>query len=88
MKQLFSNNYYVPYAYFLSFIQNISCANLELDLEHYVVPSPSTSPSSALVYAANITENPRSLGGGSASISSSMGDDGVPMINQQKTVKT
>lgn len=67
--------------------ENISSANLELDLEHYIVPSPSTSPSSALVYAANITENPRSLGGGSASFSSSMGDDGVPMINQPETVE-
>ncbi|BAT81507.1 hypothetical protein VIGAN_03124300 [Vigna angularis var. angularis] len=66
--------------------ENISSANLELDLEHYIVPSPSTSPSSALAYAANSTENPRSLGGGSASISSSMGDDGVPMINQPETV--
>ncbi|XP_057430123.1 6-phosphofructo-2-kinase/fructose-2,6-bisphosphatase-like isoform X2 [Lotus japonicus] len=34
---------------------------LELDLEHYVVPAPSTSANSAHVYAANMTENPRSL---------------------------
>jgi len=32
---------------------------LELDLEHYVVPAPSTSANSAFVYAANNTENPR-----------------------------
>ncbi|PKI73259.1 hypothetical protein CRG98_006352 [Punica granatum] len=40
---------------------NGSSASLELDLEHYVVPAPSTSANSALVYAANMTETPRSL---------------------------
>lgn len=35
-----------------------SSASLELDLEHYVVPAPATS---APVYAANLTETPRSL---------------------------
>ncbi|XP_009782679.1 6-phosphofructo-2-kinase/fructose-2,6-bisphosphatase isoform X1 [Nicotiana tabacum] len=35
-----------------------SSASLELDLEHYVVPAPTTS---AMVYAANLTETPRSL---------------------------
>ncbi|KAK4376107.1 hypothetical protein RND71_006784 [Anisodus tanguticus] len=34
-----------------------SSASLELDLEHYVVPAPTTSA----VYAANLTETPRSL---------------------------
>ncbi|XP_052483557.1 6-phosphofructo-2-kinase/fructose-2,6-bisphosphatase isoform X3 [Gossypium raimondii] len=38
-----------------------SSASLELDLEHYVVPAPSTSANSGLVYAANLAENPRSL---------------------------
>ncbi|KAJ6895897.1 6-phosphofructo-2-kinase/fructose-2,6-bisphosphatase-like isoform X2 [Populus alba x Populus x berolinensis] len=38
---------------------NGSPASLELDLEHYVVPAPSTSANSAFVYAANNTENPR-----------------------------
>lgn len=42
-------------------IQNSSSATLELDLEHYVVPAPSTSANSGLVYAANMTETPRSL---------------------------
>ncbi|XP_031400044.1 6-phosphofructo-2-kinase/fructose-2,6-bisphosphatase isoform X2 [Punica granatum] len=41
--------------------ENGSSASLELDLEHYVVPAPSTSANSALVYAANMTETPRSL---------------------------
>ncbi|CAK8565957.1 unnamed protein product [Lathyrus sativus] len=41
--------------------ENGSSAGLELDLEHYVVPAPSTSANSAHVYAANNTENPRSL---------------------------
>lgn len=47
---------------FLCFtVQNGSSASLELDLEHYVVPAPSTSANSGLVYAANLAENPRSL---------------------------
>ncbi|KAL1109247.1 hypothetical protein V6Z11_D03G164400 [Gossypium hirsutum] len=41
--------------------ENGSSASLELDLEHYVVPAPSTSANSGLVYAANLAENPRSL---------------------------
>ncbi|KAL2664958.1 hypothetical protein AAZV13_02G192600 [Glycine max] len=67
--------------------ENISSASLELDLEHYIVPSPPVSASSAPVYAANLTENPRSLGSGSASISSSTVDGSVSMINQPETVK-
>nr|GLL42924.1 6-phosphofructo-2-kinase/fructose-2,6-bisphosphatase-like [Ipomoea trifida] len=38
-------------------------ATVDLDLEHYVVPSPTTSANSGLVYAANLTETPRSLNG-------------------------
>lgn len=38
-------------------MQNGSSASLELDLEHYVVPAPTTSAT----YAANNTETPRSL---------------------------
>ncbi|XVF05767.1 hypothetical protein REPUB_Repub05bG0200800 [Reevesia pubescens] len=41
--------------------ENGSSSSLELDLEHYVVPAPSTSANSGLVYAANLAENPRSL---------------------------
>ncbi|OMP02434.1 Carbohydrate binding module family 20 [Corchorus olitorius] len=41
--------------------ENGSSASLELDLEHYVVPAPSTSANSGQVYAANLAENPRSL---------------------------
>ncbi|KAL6499864.1 hypothetical protein OROGR_027774 [Orobanche gracilis] len=41
--------------------KNGSSASLELDLEHYVVPAPTTSANSGLVYAANMTETPRSL---------------------------
>lgn len=48
--------------FFLHFLmQNGSSASLELDLEHYVVPAPTTSANSGLVYAANMTETPRSL---------------------------
>lgn len=41
--------------------ENGSSTSLELDLEHYVIPAPATSANSGLVYAANLTENPRSL---------------------------
>lgn len=37
--------------------QNGMSSSLDLDLEQYVVPTPSTP----VVYAANLTENPRSL---------------------------
>ncbi|KAI4382443.1 hypothetical protein MLD38_008407 [Melastoma candidum] len=46
--------------------ENASSATLELDLEHYVVPAPSASANSGLVYAANLTETPRSLTRGGA----------------------
>ncbi|XP_020677543.1 6-phosphofructo-2-kinase/fructose-2,6-bisphosphatase [Dendrobium catenatum] len=39
--------------------ENVSAASLELDLERYVVPSPTCSTTD--VYAANLTEAPRSL---------------------------
>ncbi|CAN1856214.1 FKFBP [Linum perenne] len=39
--------------------ENVSSASLELDLEHYVVPAPSTSANSELVYAANNAATPR-----------------------------
>ncbi|KAJ0020163.1 hypothetical protein Pint_32508 [Pistacia integerrima] len=38
-----------------------SSASLELDLEHYLVPAPTTSANSGQIYAANNTETPRSL---------------------------
>ncbi|PIN25454.1 Fructose-6-phosphate 2-kinase/fructose-2,6-biphosphatase [Handroanthus impetiginosus] len=41
--------------------ENGSSASLELDLDHYLVPPPATSANSGLVYAANVTETPRSL---------------------------
>ncbi|CAH9073277.1 unnamed protein product [Cuscuta europaea] len=40
-----------------------SSTNVELDIEHYVVPSPAPWENSGLVYAANLTETPRSLNG-------------------------
>ncbi|CAA6656893.1 unnamed protein product [Spirodela intermedia] len=42
-------------------LENGSTAGLELDLEHYVVPSPVSCATSGTVYPANLTENPRSL---------------------------
>lgn len=41
------------------FEQHGSAASLELDLEHYLVPAPTAS--SGVVYAASLTETPRSL---------------------------
>ncbi|KAG4989307.1 hypothetical protein JHK85_032290 [Glycine max] len=49
--------------------ENGCSVGLELDLEHYVVPTPATAANSAHVYAANMTENPRSLICGSGSSS-------------------
>ncbi|KAH7838959.1 hypothetical protein Vadar_033141 [Vaccinium darrowii] len=65
--------------------ENGPSVSLELDLEHYVVPAPTASVNSSLMYAANMTETPRSLthGGvfsnheGSASSSQSYKDGGV-----------
>ncbi|XP_019456566.1 PREDICTED: 6-phosphofructo-2-kinase/fructose-2,6-bisphosphatase-like isoform X1 [Lupinus angustifolius] len=64
----------------------VSSASLDLDLEHYVVPSPSTCVSPELVYAANLTEDPRSLSSGSGSGSYSIRDDSFP-IDQPAAVK-
>ncbi|KAG8371464.1 hypothetical protein BUALT_Bualt13G0090300 [Buddleja alternifolia] len=58
---------------------------MELDLEHYVVPAPTTSANSSLVYEANLTETPRSLSrvgvfsksGGSSGALHRQGDTGV-----------
>ena len=50
------------YSFFFFLTQNgSSSASLELDLEHYVVPAPATAVNSGLIYAANMTETPRSL---------------------------
>lgn len=49
---------YINYILNIFSRQHGSSASLELDLEHYVVPAPTQS---ATVYAANLTETPRSL---------------------------
>ncbi|KAK7276021.1 hypothetical protein RIF29_17152 [Crotalaria pallida] len=59
--------------------EQVSSVSLELDIEHYVVPSPTHSASSDLVYAANLTENPRTLSSGSGSDSFSIRDFNVPI---------
>ncbi|KAL5710106.1 hypothetical protein ACHQM5_020711 [Ranunculus cassubicifolius] len=41
--------------------ENSSASSLELDLEHYLVPAPTTMANSGMVYAANFTETPRSI---------------------------
>uniref|UniRef100_A0A5B6YJM8 Putative 6-phosphofructo-2-kinase/fructose-2,6-bisphosphatase n=1 Tax=Davidia involucrata TaxID=16924 RepID=A0A5B6YJM8_DAVIN len=74
--------------------ENGSSASLELDLEHYVVPAPTTSANSGLVYAANMTETPRSLTragvfsntDGSGSGPHSYKDGGVP-VDRPVTIK-
>lgn len=70
---------------FLFFVQSVSSVSLELDLEQYVVPAPSNLANTADVYAANMTENPRSLNSGSVSDSYSIGDDSVA-TDQPETV--
>lgn len=60
---------------------------LELDLEHYVIPAPSTSANSAFVYAANMTETPRSLKSGWSSSNSFSIRDGGVTIELPATVK-
>ncbi|CAI8585882.1 unnamed protein product [Vicia faba] len=63
-------------------IDTVSSVGLELDLEHYVVPAPSNS---AFEYAANLTENPRSMNNsGSGSDYFSIGDD-IVFIDQPET---
>ncbi|KAH9621576.1 hypothetical protein KSS87_023496 [Heliosperma pusillum] len=56
-----------------------SSASLELDLEHYVVPSPATS----LVYPANLAETPRYI----ASRNSSLSKTGGSCNDQANTIK-
>lgn len=51
--------YSIKQFFFSIFAQNGSFVGLDLDLEHYVVPAPSSSVNS-IVYTANMTENPRS----------------------------
>lgn len=71
--------------FFWSCTQNGSSATLELDLEHYVVPAPSASGHH--VYAANMTETPRSLtlsgvftnSDGSTGSSYTFKDSGIPV---------
>ncbi|KAJ9167494.1 hypothetical protein P3X46_022142 [Hevea brasiliensis] len=67
--------------------ENGSSASLELDLEHYVIPAPSTSANSGLVYAANNAENPRfSSGDGSGNASNSY-KDGSFSVDRPATIK-
>lgn len=71
-----------------------AAASLELDLEHYVVPAPATSANSGLVYAANMTETPRSMNfagvfsnsDGSVSGSYTFKDGGVS-VDRPATIK-
>lgn len=70
--------------------ENGSSASLELDLEQYLVPAPSTTAAS---YAANMAETPRSMthagvfnNDGFSSASHSNKDAGVP-VEQPATIK-
>ncbi|XP_010264584.1 PREDICTED: 6-phosphofructo-2-kinase/fructose-2,6-bisphosphatase [Nelumbo nucifera] len=62
-------------------VENGSATSLELDLEHYVIPAPVTSANSGIVYAANMTENPRSLTCG-GTFSNSDGSSSDPHSNK------
>ncbi|CAH1446970.1 unnamed protein product [Lactuca virosa] len=66
--------------------QNGSSASLDLDLEQYLVPAPVTS----VVYAANLTETPRSLKRGGTGVfsnaESSTKDSGVS-VDRPATIK-
>lgn len=66
--------------------QNGSSASLDLDLEQYLVPAPVTS----VVYAANLTETPRSLKRGGTGVFSnaetSTKDSGVS-VDRPATIK-
>lgn len=73
-------------------IESGTSASLELDLEHYVVPSPATSATSGLVYPANMAETPRyrasgKYSSGTASLSSKSGDTcSQPTANKEMDV--
>ncbi|KAF5821683.1 putative 6-phosphofructo-2-kinase, Fructose-2,6-bisphosphate 2-phosphatase [Helianthus annuus] len=56
--------------------ENGLSASLDLDLEQYVIPAPPTS----VVYAANLTENPRSL-------KYDASDNGAELTNPPPTIK-
>lgn len=76
-------------------MQNASAACLDQDLEHYVVPAPSTSANSGLVYAANMTETPRSLthsgvfsnSDGSSNVSNTFKDGGGISVDRPAIIK-
>ncbi|XP_027933323.1 6-phosphofructo-2-kinase/fructose-2,6-bisphosphatase-like [Vigna unguiculata] len=68
--------------------ENGSSVGLELDLEHYVVPTPATSADTAHVYAANLTENPRSLVSGSGSNSYPIKEMEVIVPDSSKTFQS
>ncbi|RYQ99107.1 hypothetical protein Ahy_B07g086974 isoform A [Arachis hypogaea] len=64
--------------------ESASSPSLELDLEHYVVPAPSNSVDPDVVYAANLTEDPRSLSSEPCGGLHSLGD-GNPPTDQHET---
>ncbi|OAY24187.1 6-phosphofructo-2-kinase/fructose-2,6-bisphosphatase isoform X2 [Manihot esculenta] len=68
--------------------ENGSSASLELDLEHYVIPAPSTSANSGMVYAANNAENPRfSSADGSGIVSNSYKDGSFSVDRSAKEME-
>ncbi|XP_042441402.1 6-phosphofructo-2-kinase/fructose-2,6-bisphosphatase-like [Zingiber officinale] len=56
-------------------VENGSTPTLELDLEHYVVPAPSSIVDDA--YAANLTETPRSLSNRNFSVQKTLSPSGM-----------
>ncbi|MED6123640.1 hypothetical protein PIB30_051051 [Stylosanthes scabra] len=68
--------------------ESASSPSLELDLEHYVVPAPTTSVDPDVVYAANLTEDPRSLSSGPCSASHSFSDENSPTDQHEPETKS
>ncbi|KAH9620683.1 hypothetical protein KSS87_001465 [Heliosperma pusillum] len=63
--------------------QNGPSASLELDLEHYLVPSPATS----LVYSANLTETPSNRAFDNSTITASLSKDAGVRNDRPTTAK-
>ncbi|GAB2223296.1 hypothetical protein Drorol1_Dr00017436 [Drosera rotundifolia] len=69
-------------------VENGMSTTLELDLEHYVVPSPAGSANSGSVYAANLAETPRSMASTPDSSSSSSYAARSPVLSNDRIATT
>uniref|UniRef100_A0A2P2MUU6 CBM20 domain-containing protein n=1 Tax=Rhizophora mucronata TaxID=61149 RepID=A0A2P2MUU6_RHIMU len=67
--------------------ENGPSASLELDLEHYVVPAPSTSANSGLIYLANNAETPRFIISDSSGNTLHSSSDSGTSVDRPATIK-